>query len=506
LSDVIAGQAHDSPTSCQWTEWPSRIALKLLLPLAATSVALSFLGGALSIAKGGSSLHTESIVPAVNPASFEISVPAAKGQIVGTVKASNNPSHWSIVSQSCRGGNPCFAIDDAGVISLTQTGAAVPGTESYLLEIAAANDAGLGVPMAVRISAYADGSAKAPNGVPQHPHLLDLSAATNENGVRFATRPPWKVAGVDYRTGINAGIVLTDPVSSPPNGCVADTLHKAIRCGAASGSTIVDGYDFSLHDGYGLYIIGKGNGGGNPVTIRNSKLHVGSNQSQPVHCETDAGFLTVEYNEIDGGGAAFASGPNLTAMITAGRGGSLIQYNWVKNVPSDFGNIITDGTHTVQFNFAEGLGFDENAHADFVQQFAGPITGPFVYFNTEYVPAAVNGLPTGQNSMFRTGDQQGTVTTQPVFQYNTGVGIGHNHGRQGSRLLQYEAWLAFVTITAADAATSRVDNPIVTDNYVYATRFQNFAFYSSARPNHVTGQHYARNINMFDASTLNEKP
>src|ERR1700753_2740538 len=57
-----------------------------------------------------------------------------------------------------------------------------------------------------------DGFAEAPIGVAQYPNYF-----TSLNGISpYPVRPPWRVAGVDYRVGINAGVSLKDPALIDP--------------------------------------------------------------------------------------------------------------------------------------------------------------------------------------------------------------------------------------------------------------------------------------------------
>src|SRR5690242_16471560 len=57
------------------------------------------------------------------------------------------------------------------------------------------------------------GSQDAPAGVAQYPTYF-----TSLNGISpYPVRPPWPVAGVDYRVGVNAGVRLKDPAIIQPN-------------------------------------------------------------------------------------------------------------------------------------------------------------------------------------------------------------------------------------------------------------------------------------------------
>src|SRR5262249_6241226 len=85
-----------------------------------------------------------------------------------------------------------------------------------------------------------DGSSAAPLGVAKFPSLFSL----------YATRPPWKVAGVDYAVGFPSGISLSDPTTSTIPGTVIDAADHLLLV-TGNGVTI-SGYDFSLHGGWGV--------------------------------------------------------------------------------------------------------------------------------------------------------------------------------------------------------------------------------------------------------------
>jgi hypothetical protein len=90
-------------------------------------------------------------------------------------------------------------------------------------------------------SGWADGLAGASRGRPQYPGLL--------SGYQF--RPPWNVAGVDYRVGVPEGQVLTDWRLSPsiPSG-----WYSASGLIYTNATTIVfKNIDFSMGTGAALY-------------------------------------------------------------------------------------------------------------------------------------------------------------------------------------------------------------------------------------------------------------
>ena len=90
-----------------------------------------------------------------------------------------------------------------------------------------------------------DGSAAALPGRPLLPGIL----------VHYATRPPWKVAGVDYAVGVPAGTPLQDPATIAIAGTSVDAAKHTV---VISGSNVtLKGYDFSRSGGWGIYIDAK---------------------------------------------------------------------------------------------------------------------------------------------------------------------------------------------------------------------------------------------------------
>ena len=165
---------------------------------------------------------------------------------------------------------------------------------------------------------WADGFAAAPAGTAQHPTLL--------NG--YVARAPWKVAGVDYSVGYPSGTVLKDPATISMAGVSVSPGQVLI-----TGDNItLDGYDFSLNGGYGVFIAGTAHN----TTITNSNFKVGSQHQAPIVWEGQN--LTVTNNVLDGnndtsvGPAGLIEGFSPSGTLT-------VKYNWLKNGYSDDINI-----------------------------------------------------------------------------------------------------------------------------------------------------------------------
>jgi hypothetical protein len=70
----------------------------------------------------------------------------------------------------------------------------------------------------------------------------------------YRTRPPWKVAGIDYPVGVPSGTTLTDwqSLSGPGITVRADVTPPYVRVDDTS-NVVISGVDFSLHDGAYLW-------------------------------------------------------------------------------------------------------------------------------------------------------------------------------------------------------------------------------------------------------------
>jgi hypothetical protein len=123
-----------------------------------------------------------------------------------------------------------------------------------------------------------DGSAGAPiiAAGPQNLHALNInSPGTNPFGATYTSRPEHKVPSVDYPVGIpDSAFPLKDPF---PSGAVAPALAAlGVSQGGANWlqtglpGVVIDGWDFSLHGGFTLFITK------NDVTVQHCKFQVGT--------------------------------------------------------------------------------------------------------------------------------------------------------------------------------------------------------------------------------------
>lgn len=191
--------------------------------------------------------------------------------------------------------------------------------------------------------AAVDGSLNAPSGTPQFPTVL--------NG--YAARPPWKVAGIDYRVGINTGIVLTAPSA---NANLTVVGHNATVNAANVTIDSVDFTDFSV-------TVQTAN-----VTFTNCKFFVSPGNPSGL---TDYWIglsgstnLTVQYCEFDF--TNFSSNSRV-GMINSISATTTVKYNYFKNAYSDTVNV-AGGVVTIMYNlFNQTQAFEAGAHADLFQ-------------------------------------------------------------------------------------------------------------------------------------------
>jgi hypothetical protein len=270
-----------------------------------------------------------------------------------------------------------------------------------------------------------DGRLAAPTGSAQYPNYF-----TNLNGISpYPVRPPWRVAGVDYRVGVNTGVSLKDPNAISAAVAVKSGSNPFVLNLQQSNITL-DGYDFTTGGWWQIHTNGNNN-----LTISNSKLQnlciIGTNG--------DTG-LTVKYCEIDGLGAAgetvFGALAFLGSSVT-----STWLYNWIHDSEADMLQVNTVDM-LAKYNLFDTMGYSLGAHSDAIQ-FGGPGTANNVdlEFNT-YVQRIVT--TEGPSSFLDVEVQTGgTAINNPIIAYNTasytatgGITItgAANNGSGGVRL------------------------------------------------------------------------
>lgn len=235
---------------------------------------------------------------------------------------------------------------------------------------------------------YSDGASGAPAGAPQRPNIL--------NG--YATRPPWEVAGVDYAVGVPAGMSLLDPTiaANLPAGVSMDAANHMVHI--HGNNVTLNGYDFSLHGGWGV-VIDAGTTG--TTTIENCNFSMLADEPVAIDAQsTNVGNLIVKDCTFNGNKKNIPSvqpppdGSGVSgAIVYNGSGTFVAEYNFIYHMPGD-GIEFSDGsvTPTIEYNLFSGLGFTSGAHPDPVQFYADTVTNATIAFNTIYSPqgTAVN--------------------------------------------------------------------------------------------------------------------
>lgn len=282
-----------------------------------------------------------------------------------------------------------------------------------------------------------DGSLNPATGAANVPALL--------NG--YAKRPPWRVAGVDYRVGLPETWSSTDwvtwAVANSSFVTIRDSLNAVVSGGNFSGKTppykcfivgvptssLIADIDFSS-SAQGAATLRLSANYGNP-TLRRCKILGGLNGGI---CLTTAlgstGNITVEYCELDGE-VATVTGTIGHILSPAGGGTFLYQYNDIKNPPS--GVWIHNPIHTSVIQKYNLIRYAVDApggtHNGLTSWTASAGGGPVTYqgdFNTVYAPPNSNN---GLADIFELASTNGSTTVafemgSPKVRNNTIATVG----------------------------------------------------------------------------------
>lgn len=246
--------------------------------------------------------------------------------------------------------------------------------------------------LATRICPYsasglADGC-QAIAGIPQRPTIL----------LRNRYRPPWNVAGVDYRVGATG--VFTDwrNLSDPNLTVNLSTGQVSVFAGFAG----FDHVDFSLGRSANIY---NGATGATTLFITDCKFAAPAGTTDyPFYSIQDqrGAALTLKRNSFDG---TYMTG--LTSFIGAIAGGDdIIQWNWFKNTRQHNVELVGDGTFNLidKYNLIDINNFyvDATAHPNWLQEVGTTATNTIdVRFNTAYHYDPVTGtVDSGEGFQF----------------------------------------------------------------------------------------------------------
>lgn len=167
---------------------------------------------------------------------------------------------------------------------------------------------------------YPDGCANGVAGTPQDPTLFTSPTV-------YATRPPWNVAGVDYRVGHSGTLANPATPGALPSCASYSTAGGQNTVTIDTAPCTIDHFDFTLNNGVCLNMTAPTNGA--TVTITNNNFLAGTG-CQPV----------------GGGLINFGGSTNVNAII---------RYNsFEQNYNTQFSNIInmavSTGDRTIEYN------------------------------------------------------------------------------------------------------------------------------------------------------------
>lgn len=305
-----------------------------------------------------------------------------------------------------------------------------------------------------------DGATGAPAGAPQYPSYFSGAGRPT----RYAVRPPWRVAGVDYRVGINQHVILKDPSTISANIGTRSGADPIVLNVAADNVTL-DGYDFTLGGWWQI----RSNGHSN-LRVSNSKL-------QNLCIDVDTGPITVEYCEIDGLGVRGETVFGCLAFLRTGVT-STWRYNWLRRAQNDFIDLSTSDID-VRFNLFDTMGYAVGAHADAIQ-FAGDGIAENIHilFNTYVHTAVTNSSPSSFIDLETQAGAGRPVMRDPEVAYNT-ASYRPSRGVRGSTFFRI----------AQD--TGAIMNAYVHDNYADPA---NMISVISDHPAPGSGYRKARNV------------
>jgi hypothetical protein len=325
------------------------------------------------------------------PTNFSLRLPVTAGAVIGSAGHTGNPTSWAITAGNSSG---FFAINNMGVITVTAAGVAGLAVTTYNLTIQATNGFGsvsamwkvstLNSPVGPPTDPYAaiDGSLNAPSGTAQYPDLFTnpnaVAGVTNPNAP-YLVRPPWKVAGVDYRVGINTGVTLRNISTITAADAGTNFSYNGVdKLTINDPNIILDSWDFTNgNNGSGTCVQLVQNSGAANLTVTNCNLAVGTNQN-PIFNQTAAVQATFQYCVLDAHGRTDTF--NNVIFNLASSGGLTCMYCYVNRGSQD--EFDYGVNNVIKYNLIDSPG-STGGHADWVQLGGGGATASIVVdFNT----------------------------------------------------------------------------------------------------------------------------
>ncbi|MCU1340553.1 MAG: hypothetical protein JWO19_6134, partial [Bryobacterales bacterium] len=374
-----------------------------------------------------------STVSAAIAVTIDTAAPSAPTIVASTSQATLASTHVEVLAGTAEANSTMAVFDGTtkiGAATANSSGAwnyttAALSTGSHGFTATATDAAGnisaassaLNVTIDPPASGSADGAANAPAGAPQLPHLLD----------GYAVRPAWQVAGVDYAVGVPAGMSLKDPTiaANLPAGVTIDSVNHVLNI--KGNNVTLNGFDFSLHGGWGVNIQAGTTG---TTTIENCNFSMGANQPLAIVANaTNVGNLTVVNCSFDGNRMDIPSvqpPPAGTGMGSAidyeGTGTFIAKYNYIHDMPAD-GIDLGGGTPTIEYNVFQGLGYTPGSHPDAIQFTGGAYNNAMIAFNAIYQPQGVEA-----NTGLAIAAQLGSTITNTTVANNVVIATGPGKG------------------------------------------------------------------------------
>jgi hypothetical protein len=240
----------------------------------------------------------------------------------------------------------------------------------------------VGLPISIASAGWSaiDGSRNAPTGTAQYPDLF-----TNPNAVAGVTsnapyhRPPWSVAGVDYRVGINTGVVLQNISTITAADAGTNFSLSSTQLIINDPNITLNGWDFTNgNSGSGVCVQLITNSGATNLTVTNCKFAIGTNQNPIFNQNTLAGVTTFSYCAFDGEGRDDTL--NNVVFNLNSNGGINCTYCYINRGPQD--EFDYGIANVIKWNLLENMG-TTGGHADWVQLGGGGGTASVVVdFNT----------------------------------------------------------------------------------------------------------------------------
>lgn len=232
-----------------------------------------------------------------------------------------------------------------------------------------------------------DGRLGAPAGTPQFAGLLDS----------YPFRPPWKVAGVDYKVGIDRSVYPTNgdlraPGSFTPAGCSwsGNTLQIDGTGGITSG-VVVDGFDFTGGGGVNIYHT-RSPRVSNSLFNKNSFLS-GLNNQQAGVTSVGAHITKCEFDQLQTP-LLWIAPLLILSNASDATDKHLLEYNLFKDSQSEHHQVhdglstghIEEINYLLRFNahYNAGVAAPVGAHGDWTHMWGDNITGAKNLFNLYY--------------------------------------------------------------------------------------------------------------------------